>query len=88
MNAMNKPAYRMMEQKDAELKGMELKPCPFCGARAFVWHTNHRTYIECENFNAAGDSIHMARVSCRDAADAAKAWNERSRDAKAEENAD
>ena len=56
----------------------KLKLCPFCGAGAFVWKTNHHVYIQCSKFNAANDSHgHMVRVSADTYSQAAELWNER-----------
>ncbi len=59
-------------------KEVELKPCPFCGAEAFVWHTNHETLIQCSELNAATvGKEHLVRISRRTDKEAVKAWNER-----------
>ena len=52
----------------------ELKPCPFCGSKPFVWRTNHRTYIECPNLTA--DS-HRVTMSGKTDKEAIEAWNRR-----------
>ena len=52
----------------------ELKPCPFCGSKPFVWRTNHRTYIECPNLTAESHRIMMSGKSDEEAIEA---WNRR-----------
>lgn len=59
-------------------KEVELKPCPFCGAKAFMWRTNHEIFIECSELNAAKKgNEHLVRISRRTEKEAVKAWNER-----------
>lgn len=55
----------------------ELKPCPFCGAKAFVWRTNHQTYIQCELFDATTHGRHLIQVSGDTDTKAIEAWNRR-----------
>ena len=45
----------------------ELKPCPFCGSKPFVWRTNYRTYIECPNLTADSHMIMMSGKSDEEA---------------------
>ena len=59
---------------DVREKLVDLKPCPFCGSKPFVWRTNHRTYIECPNPTA--DS-HRVTMSGKTDKEAIEAWNRR-----------
>lgn len=52
----------------------ELKPCPFCGNKALVWRTDHRTYIECCNYSTL---THQVCVSAETDKEAIEAWNRR-----------
>ena len=52
----------------------ELKPCPFCGSKPFVWRTSYRTCIECPNLTAESHRIMMSGKSDEEAM---KAWNRR-----------
>lgn len=52
----------------------ELKPCPFCGSKPFVWRTNYRTYIECPNLTSESHRIMMSGKSDKEAFEA---WNRR-----------
>ena len=38
----------------------DLKPCPFCGSKPFVWRTNYRTYIECPNLTTESHNFVVA----------------------------
>lgn len=31
---------------------VNLKPCPFCGSKAYMWQWNGGTVIQCEKFNS------------------------------------
>ena len=55
----------------------ELKGCPFCGADAFMWRTNHHVYIQCDKFNASDNHGHMVQVSARTEEEAILKWNDR-----------
>ena len=55
----------------------ELKPCPFCGSKPFVWRTNHRTYIECPNLTADSHRIMMSGKTDKEAIEE---WNRRHND--------
>ena len=57
----------------------ELKPCPFCGSKPFVWRTNYRTYIECPNLTTESHRIMMSGKSDEEAIEA---WNRRCDDEK------
>ena len=59
---------------DVREKLIDLKPCPFCGSKPFVWRTNHRTYIECPNLTAESHRIMMSGKSDKEAIEA---WNRR-----------
>ena len=58
----------------------KLKPCPFCGAKAFMWKTNSHTYIQCDRFTASDTAGHLVQVSERTEKDAIEAWNRRAND--------
>ena len=53
----------------------ELKPCPFCGAKAKIWATNYRVYIQCSEFNAPRG--HLVQISAKSEPDARAIWNMR-----------
>ena len=56
----------------------KLKPCPLCGAEAFMWRTNYEVFIQCSRFNAATPgNEHLVRISRRTDEEAVKAWNTR-----------
>ena len=55
----------------------KLKPCPFCGAKAFMWKTNRHTYIQCDRFTASDTAGHLVQVSERTEKDTIEAWNMR-----------
>lgn len=55
----------------------ELKPCPFCGGKAFVWRTNHKTYVQCKNFNAF---YHLVQMAGKTDEEAFEKWNRRYND--------
>ena len=55
----------------------ELKPCPFCGGKAFMWSWNGGTRIDCENWNANDDRVHYVGVGARTKEKAIEAWNRR-----------
>ena len=59
---------------DVREKLIDLKPCPFCGSKPFVWRTNHRTYIECPNLTA---NSHRVMISGKTDKEAIEAWNRR-----------
>lgn len=52
-------------------------PCPFCGANAFMWHTNYQTFVQCERFDATSHGRHLIQVSGNTEEEAIKAWNQR-----------
>lgn len=55
----------------------ELKTCPFCGAKAHKWRTNHRVYIECEHYDAREHQVEVSGTTDEEAEDA---WNRRNGD--------
>lgn len=61
------------------MNGDNLRPCPFCGAEAFIWRTNHRTYIECKNYNSIN---HLVRITSQNDERAIERWNMRESDEK------
>lgn len=52
----------------------KIKPCPFCGSKAFMWSWNYGTAIQCEKFN---NENHLIQVRGRTLEDAVKEWNGR-----------
>lgn len=52
----------------------KLKPCPFCGAEAYMWSWNYGTTIQCSNFNSHN---HVILVSAETSAEAIARWNAR-----------
>lgn len=56
----------------------KLKPCPFCGGKAFLWRYSYKTSrvvcVECGACGAAGNGEGEEKV-------AAEAWNRRYNDA-------
>lgn len=56
-----------------------LLPCPFCGARTFLWRTFREVNIECSQYDARK---HRVMVSADTEHDAIEAWNQRTREAK------
>ena len=52
----------------------KLKPCPFCGAEAFMWRTNHRVFIQCSEYNA---NSHLVEVRATSEEEAVELWNRR-----------
>ena len=61
-----------------------LKPCPFCGSKAFLCYTTDNKampYIKCGNFNSTGkDTECYAQLQpwrYKTADEAAEAWNRR-----------
>ena len=68
---------------DVREKLIDLKPCPFCGSKPFVWRTNYRTYIECPNLTAES---HRIMMSGRSDKEAIEAWNRRHNDGGSEWN--
>lgn len=61
---------------------MELKPCPFCGAEAYMWQTNYQTYIQCGRFDATTHGRHLIQISADTEEDAIETWNRRFADDK------
>ena len=58
----------------AENEQEQLKPCPFCGAEAFLWRTNWETIIECSKYHV---DWHRILVAARNDVDAIKRWDQR-----------
>ena len=55
-------------------KASNLKPCPFCGADAYIWSWNYGTAIQCSKFNAKS---HLIQVIGKTNAEAIEKWNTR-----------
>ena len=51
----------------------ELKPCPFCGAKANMWSWNGGTRIDCSNWC----STHYIGLEGKTVEEATEAWNRR-----------
>ena len=58
----------------------DLKPCPFCGGKAFMWSWNGGTRIDCENWSGRDEQTHYVGVGARTEAEAIAAWNRRASD--------
>lgn len=56
---------------------VELKPCPFCGAEAYMWKTDKFTCIQCDNFSSSVIGGHLVQISERTEEEAVKKWNRR-----------
>lgn len=54
-----------------------LKPCPFCGAEAFKWHTFKCVTIECACYDV---DKHRIMVSADNEPEAVRLWNARAND--------
>lgn len=50
-----------------------LKPCPFCGGKAFLYSTSYATYIKCEKLHAKGSERIDVMGITRERA--ARKWN-------------
>ena len=51
-----------------------LKPCPFCGAEAYMWSWNYGTAIQCSKFNT---NTHLIQVRGKTEEEAIEQWNMR-----------
>ena len=51
-----------------------LKPCPFCGAPAFLWRTFQQVTIECSKYHT---DTHRIMVSGDTDDEAVERWNRR-----------
>ena len=56
----------------------ELKPCPFCGSKAFLWSWNGGTGVQCSNFDSFR---HIVQVCAKTREEAIEEWNRRAKDA-------
>lgn len=63
----------------------ELKPCPFCGARAKMWQwgVSSHTVIECSNYDVDTHRVYMQGDTEEEAIEA---WNRRAVEADGGEN--
>lgn len=52
----------------------DLKPCPFCGAEAYMWSWNYGTAIQCSKFN---NDTHLIQVRGKTEKEAVEQWNMR-----------
>ena len=52
----------------------DLKPCPFCGAEAYMWSWNYGTAIQCSKFNS---NTHLIQVRGKTSTEAIERWNAR-----------
>jgi len=50
-----------------------LKPCPFCGAEAYMWSWNYGVAIQCSNFSY----MHWIEVRGQTIEEAIEKWNAR-----------
>lgn len=55
-------------------KVSDLKPCPFCGADAYMWSWNYGTAIQCSKFN---NDTHLIQVIGKTSTEAIEQWNAR-----------
>ena len=57
----------------------DLKRCPFCGAKAFMWSWNGGTAIQCDNYQnkSKGKDGHLVQVEADTQEEAIKLWNTR-----------
>jgi len=51
-----------------------LKPCPFCGAEAYMWSWNYGVGIQCSKFRF---DIHLIEVRGQTIEEAIEKWNSR-----------
>lgn len=57
---------------------MELKPCPFCGGKAFAWEWNGGARIDCENWTKKTKGrVHYVGVGASTMDEAVELWNNR-----------
>jgi len=54
---------------------VNLKPCPFCGAKAFLWRWNGGTRIDCSNWNAV--TGHFVGIQGKTDEEAIALWQRR-----------
>lgn len=52
----------------------DLKPCPFCGADAYMWSWNYGTAIQCSKFDP---DAHLIQVRGMTSTEAIERWNTR-----------
>ena len=50
-----------------------IKPCPVCGAKAFIWHWTDGTAVQCDKYNRYD---HNVRVIANTREEAIKLWND------------
>ena len=78
------PLHTQLWLENHERIDATLKPCPFCGSKAFLCYTTDNKampYIQCGNFNSTGISTECYAQQqpwrYKTADEAAEAWNRR-----------
>lgn len=56
------------------------KPCPFCGAPAFIWQWNGGARVDCSKWSsdAPAVNVHFVGIGAKTRDEAVKIWNTRS----------
>ena len=60
-----------------QIRESDLLPCPFCGGRAYVWRSNHATFVECIHYDTARHRVQFCHGKEQVAF---KLWNTRYKD--------
>ena len=55
----------------------KLKPCPLCGAEAFVWQTNSQAWVQCSECDCGTHKRHLIQISADTEEQAIEIWNTR-----------
>ena len=55
----------------------ELKPCPFCGGKAYAWEWNGGARIDCENWRGTDGKEHFVGIGAKTMKEAIEIWNRR-----------
>lgn len=78
------PLHTQLWLENHERIDATLKPCPFCGSKAFLCYTTDNKampYIKCGNFNSTGINtecyIQQQPWRYKNADEAVEAWNRR-----------